>query len=203
MTTYPLDFSPRALLSAAIDSVRNPKAGVARLVATDLPTPVLWTALVAVVAVSVVMGQGALLLVAGGAPSGNAYLANPLVMWVIQLALLVVMVYAIHFVGQWMGGLGAFEDSLAIVVWLQFIMACLQVLQTVMIVFAPPIADVIGIVGLGLFLWLLTAFVAAVHGFASLGMVFVMILVSAFGITFVMSLILSVLGIATPGDFNV
>jgi hypothetical protein len=203
MTTQNLDFTPRGLVAAAIATLRNPRGMATAVIRAELPASVLWTMLVAVVAVSVVMGQGSLILATGGAALANPYLANPMVMWGIQLALLVVMVYAIHFIGRAMGGMGVFEDTLALVVWLQFVMACLQVLQTAALFLVPPVADVIGIVGLVVFLWLLTQFIAVAHKFKSLGMVFVMIIVSAFGITFLLSLVLAMLGLANPGDFNV
>jgi len=203
MTTQPLDYTPRGLASAAIDTLRNPRAGAARVLAENLPAPVLWTMLVTVVALSVVLGQGSLLVVTGGAAADNPYLANPLVMWGLQCALLFVMVHAIHHIGRAMGGQGVFEDTLALVVWLQFVMACLQVVQTAALFILPPVADIIGIVGLVVFMWLLTQFTAVAHGFTRLGMVFVMIILSAFGITFLLSIVLSMLGIVVPGDLNV
>lgn len=203
MTMQSLDYTPRGLVFAAIDTLRNPRAAAARIIAENLPAAVLWTMLVAVVAVSVVLGQGSLLVATGGAAVDNPYLANPLVMWGLQCALLVVMVHAIHHIGRAMGGQGVFEDTLALVVWLQFVMACLQVVQTAALFILPPVADIIGVVGLVVFLWLLTQFIAAAHGFTRLGVVFVMILVSAFGITFLLSIVLSMLGIVVPGDFNV
>ena len=54
-----------------------------------------------------------------------------------------------------------------------------------------------------MFLWLLTNFVAVLHGFRSLGMVFVMIVVSAFAVTFVLSIVMSILGIVPSGVVNV
>ncbi len=203
MTTQSLDYTPRGLVSAAIDTLRNPRGVASRVIAENLPGPVLWTMLATVVAVSVVLGQGSLLLATGGAAADNPYLANPLVMWGLQCALLFVMVHAIHHIGRAMGGQGVFEDTLALVVWLQFVMACLQVVQTAALFVMPPVADIIGLIGLVVFMWLLTQFTALVHGFTRLGMVFVMIILSAFGITFLLSIVLSMLGIVVPGDFNV
>ena len=203
MTTQSLDFTPRGLVSAAIGTLRDPRAAATRVMAETLPASVLWTMLIVVVAVSVVLGQGSLILVAGGTVTDNPYLANPMVMWGLQCALLFVMVHAIHRIGRAMGGAGVFEDTLALVVWLQFVMACLQVVQTGALFILPPVADLIGIVGLVIFLWLLTHLTAAAHGFTQLGPVFLMILISAFGITFLLSLVLAMLGIVVPGDFNV
>jgi len=203
MTSQSLDYTPHGLATAAVATLRDPRGTAARITAEKLPTPVLWTMLATVVAVSVVLGQGSLMLVAGDPVTDNPYLANPLVMWGLQCGLLFVMVHAIHRIGRAMGGVGVFEDTLALVVWLQFVMACLQLVQTAALFILPPLADLIGIVGLVIFLWLLTHFTAAAHGFTQLGPVFLMILISAFGITFVLSLVLAMLGIVVPGDFNV
>lgn len=203
MTSDPIDYSPRGLVTAAVQTARDPRTAAARVMQERLPAPVLWMMLVAVVAASVVIGQGSMIFATSGAMLDNPYLANPLAMCVIQLGLLVVTVFAIHHIGRAMGGQGVFEDTLALIVWLQFVMACLQLVQTALMFLSPPLSDVVGIFGLVLFLWLLTHFVAAAHGFRSLGGVFMMIMASTFAITFLLSLVLAMLGIAAPGDFNV
>jgi len=48
---------------------------------------------------------------------------------------------------------------------------------------------------MGLFFWLLVNFIAALHGFTSLGMILVATILSAFGIIFGLSLILTLLGL--------
>ena len=171
--------------------------------AEGLPQHVLWMMLALVVAISVLLGQGSLLVSSSGGMLTNPYLANPLVMFVVQMAVLVVMIFATFHIGCWMGGMGGFGPTIALVTWLQFVLVCLQAVQTVALFVVPPFADVLGIAGLVLFLWLFTNFVAVLHGFKSLGLVFVMILMSAFGVTFVISLVLTILGISAPGDMNV
>ena len=52
-------------------------------------------------------------------------------------------------------------------IWLQFIMALLQAVQLVAVLILPLLAALLGLVGLGLFFWLLTGFVAELHGFRS------------------------------------
>jgi hypothetical protein len=49
-------------------------------------------------------------------------------------------------------------------------------------------------------MWLLTNFVAVIHGFRSLGQVFVMILVSLFVLAFVLSILLTLVGVTVPGQ---
>ena len=97
-----------------------------------------------------------------------------------------------------MGGTGSFEEAVLLMAWLQFIMICVQAVQAVALLVLPPLAGLIGIAGLFLFLWLLTNFVAVLHGFSSLIKVFLMILASAFGIAFGLSILLMLIGVTVP-----
>ncbi len=199
-----MDFTPGGLVGAVLRTIARPQDEAETVMAENLSPGALWTMLTIVVAISVVLGQGSLLLTD---PSGgiltNPYLANPLLMFVVQMAILVVMIFATYHIGQWMGGMGGFAPTIAVVTWLQFVLVCVQVVQTAAMFLLPPLADLLGIAGLVLFLWLFTNFVAVLHGFQSLGLVFVMILMSAFGVTFVISLILTMIGVTAPGAMNV
>ena len=79
------------------------------------------------------------------------------------------------------GGTGSFPDTLLAMVWLQFLMLGLQVIQLVLMVLFPPLAAIVNLAGFAIFLWLLTNFIAELHGFRSLlavfgGIIFGMIL---------------------------
>lgn len=203
MAVEQIPFTLRDLVTLAVATVRNPKEGARVVIGQNVPNPFLWQMMAVVVALSVVLGQGALLVLAGPGELAGPLMLNPAIMAGLQLAVLLVTVHAITWIGRSLGGTGSFDDALALMVWLQFIMICLQVVQVAAMMVAQPVADMIGIAGLALFLWLLTNFVAVLHGFKSLGLVFVMILASALGLVFLMSLALSILGIVTPGDLNV
>jgi hypothetical protein len=56
----------------------------------------------------------------------------------------------------------------------------LQLAQLVVDMISPVMAGIIGLGGFVLFLWLMTAFIAELHGFRSRGLVFVGMVVSAF-----------------------
>jgi hypothetical protein len=130
---------------------------------------------------------------------GTEMAIPPIVTGVIQLILLVIVIVAQHMIGRAMGGTGTLPEGILLITWLQFIMVCLQVVQTLALVVLPPLAGLIGIAGLAIFLWLLTHFIAALHGFKSLAQVFVMVLVSAFGLAFVLSILLTMAGVTMPG----
>jgi hypothetical protein len=184
------------LVAMAWRSVKNPREGAAEILALGVPREALWPALALVVVLSILLANVTALLLAGDAAA--AMPVGPAATGFIQLALLVVMVFAVFWIGRAMGGTGSFEESVLIVAWLQFIMVCLQVVQAGILVISTPVAEIFGLLGALVFLWLLTNFVAVLHGFSSLFQVFVMILVSAFGIAFGLSIILTLIGVTMP-----
>ncbi|MEM1363314.1 MAG: Yip1 family protein [Pseudomonadota bacterium] len=199
MAVEQIEFTLRDLLSRAIETVRNPQDGARLVIGQNIPMPILWQMMFAVVALSVVLGQGLMIFLAEPTSLAGPLVWNPMLMAGVQVAVLMISVYAVHWIGHAMGGTGTFEDALALMIWLQFIMICLQIVQLAAMMLAQGLADIIGLAGVVLFLWLLTNFVAVLHGFRSLGLVFVMILGSLLGIIFVLSLVLSILGFAVPG----
>ena len=73
-------------------------------------------------------------------------------------------------------------------VWLQLLMLALQVLQLIATLVAPPFAGIIGLAGFALFLWLMTAFIAELHGFRSRGRVFLGLVLTGLGTGFVLGI---------------
>ncbi|TYB91052.1 Yip1 family protein [Oceaniovalibus sp. ACAM 378] len=188
------------LLPMAVETVRDPRTVADRLMGLNLSREILWQALALVVVVSILLAEvGNILLTSMSGMSAPAFFVSPLRMGLIQLSLLVLVVFAVFWFGRACGGTGRFQDGLVLVVWLQFMMVCLQVLQTLAILVFPALAWIIGIFGLVLFLWLLTNFIAIAHGFKSHAKVFLMIVASSFGFAFGLSLILALIGVSVPG----
>jgi hypothetical protein len=183
------------LFPLARDTVSDPRDGYRRVRALGLRRGDLWQALAAVTALSVILAEVSLRVVAGqGAEPAFAILADPLTTALIQFALLATMAYAIFWGGRMLGGVGSFPDALLAIVWLQFILACLQILQAVTLLVAPFIAGLIGVAGLVLFFWLLSGFVAQLHGFYSRGRVLAGIVIGLLGMSFALTLVLILIG---------
>ena len=189
MTAGQLDFSVRGLFAAVVETVRNPRDMAARLVAMDLPLPVIWTMLGAVSAVSVVLVEGSLFLVETPGEEGAGTLPNPFLMFGLQLVLSALLASITHQVGRVLGGKGRFAEALLLITWLQVVMAGMQVLQVLLLLVAPPLADVAGVAAGLLFIWLFAAFAAVLHRFRSVGMG----LATAFGSIVVIGLLLGLL----------
>lgn len=114
-------------------------------------------------------------------PLSAFMLASPFRTALFQWFFLALSVVLIDRVGRAFGGQGNFADALLVVVWLQLLTLALQLLQLVATLVAPPLAGIIGIGGFVVFLWLMTAFIAELHGFRSRGRVFVGMVLTALG----------------------
>ena len=178
------------------ETLSDPQEAARRLMAINPPMEARWLGLAVVVVLSVLLGQtGVMLATRGEAPIVMGVGASAFV----QGGVLLLMVYAAHVVGRLFGGGGTFPDAVLLVSWLQFLMVALQLVQVVALLLIPPLSGMIGIIAIVLFLWVLTNFVAVLHGFTSLGKVFGMILVTFMAVAFAVAFLLALLGIQGPG----
>jgi len=181
------------LLRMARDTVTSPREGAEEVLKLGLPRQILMVFFLLIVVLSALLGEVVSLIASAGAPEEPQINAIPLA--IIQAFILLGIAFAATRIGQAFGGIGKFEDALALVIWLQFIILCVQVIQIVAFIVVPPLAGLVTVLSVGLFLWLLVNFIATMHGFTSLGMVFVMTIVSGVVILFGLSLLLTLLGL--------
>lgn len=188
---------PGQLLRMARQTVSNPRDGAAVILKLHLPMRALWLAFGLVIVLSMFLGEAVALLM--GPPDQAAMppemMVSPITMGVIQAAFLFLVAHGMARIGHLFGGSGDFQGALALIVWLQFIFLVVQVIQLAAMLVVPPVAGLITILAMGLFFWLLVNFIATLHGFSSLGLIFVMTILTAFGFVFVLSLVLTMLGL--------
>ncbi len=179
------------LLKLALMTAQQPRLGARVVLGQNLPMAARWTALAFTAIASALSIHLTLALM----PPSEAVLPGPVMLAILQGGVMLVTAVAIHNIGRWRGGRGRFEDAVLLMAWLQFTMLCLQVVQMAVMLVAPLLADMIGLAGIVLFLWLLTAFVAELHGFSSLGAVFAGIMGTIFALALLLSVVLaSVIG---------
>lgn len=168
------------LQSLAQLTLRDPRQAARVLLAEEVPLRARTAGLILVAVVAAVLVS---LQVAANPqpldPISALMLASPFRAAAMQWLFLALSVVLIDRVGRAFGGQGSFADALLIVVWLQLLTLVLQVLQLVATFVAPPLAGVIGLGGLVLFLWLMTSFIAELHGFRSRGLVFLGMVLTA------------------------
>jgi hypothetical protein len=175
-------------------TLEDPRRGVRAVLNLGIPLPARTAALLLVAVGSALLTHlGFLLLPPSEDPVMAFITGSPLRTAVVQWVILACTVVLIDRVGRARGGTGNLADALLIVVWVQVIMLGLQVVQLVALLVAPPLAMIINLGGLALFFWLLTNFIAELHGFASRGAVFVGIVVTGFAVAFVLIFVLTLI----------
>lgn len=93
--------------------------------------------------------------------------------WVVLTGLgMLISTSLVYQVGRWFGGRGQFADALVLMAWLQFIQVGIAAAQMIALLLIPPLGGMIEIASLVITLWLLTGFIAELHGFSSAGRVF-------------------------------
>lgn len=195
-----MDLTLKALIGAAVDTIRDPRAGARKIMNLSASRKQRWEILALIVVLSAVLAQLSYLLAGqSDATIAGPFPSNPITLGIVQAVLLVAMVFATHFIGRRVGGTGGFDDAILLVAWLQFIMICLQVLQTIALFFIPAVSMLIGVAGLLLFFWLLANFIAELHGFKSLTAIFIGIILSMLAFAIAMSILLGLFGLYLPG----
>lgn len=185
---------PKFLFRLAVETIRDPKAGATEILVRLPNRAALWLAFALMVVASLIMGE-VVGMIMEAPVEGPLTGQSPLALGLLQGMMLFLTVHAITHIGRLCGGTGEFDGALALITWLQFIFFLIQIFQIFLLLTAPLVAGLVTIVALGLFFWLLVNFIAVLHGFPSVGMVFFMTLVSFVSILFLLSLVLSVLGI--------
>ncbi|MFY0691298.1 MAG: YIP1 family protein [Paracoccaceae bacterium] len=172
-------------------TITNPREGATTILSFSFGRDVLWMIMALIVVSSGVLSRLASMLAPpSGAPELTAqFLTSPLLSAIVVLGVLMIMVICTHFVGRGFGGTGEFNESLSLVIWLQAIMLMIQVVQLGVLLISPFLASLIGFGSVALFLWLYVNFVAVLHGFTSIPLVLVGIMVSMFAVGFGLSII--------------
>jgi hypothetical protein len=187
-----MDLTLPTLAALLRETLRDPRGTARQLMAQNLPPQAAWIGAAAIAALSAIIAHLTFAAMAMR-QGGTAPLPPPVMTAVFQYLVLVGTVLGVHHIGRRFGGQGSFQDALLLVVWLQFILLCVQAAQLVAVILLPPLADLLSIVGLVLFFWLLAAFVAELHGFASMGRVLAGILGMLLAAAMVLAMLLSLI----------
>lgn len=186
-----MDLSLSALLAAVRFTVQNPREGARMVMRANVPVPARWIALAIMAILSAVLAHVSFGMMPPEmrAQMGTA-MASPFRTAIFQAALMLIATHAIVWIGRWRGGIGTFNDALILMVWLQFILLILQVLQIAFQVLLRPMAEVVGYLSVAVFIWLLSNFIAEVHGFKSVGKTFIGVMVTMLAMGFVLALVM-------------
>jgi hypothetical protein len=178
-------------------TLADPRQAARVVMRLPMPLQARWAAvaLMAVLSAFLMQGMAALMPPAIG-PDGQEVPTITPFFWAGMVGFGMVMTALLAFaVGRWRGGRGELADAVILVAWLQFIQLLIVVLQLVVLVVFPLLAPVVEVGAVLVFVWLLVNFVAEMHGFRSLGMVFLGIVLTFVAAVFGMTMLLMMLGI--------
>jgi hypothetical protein len=186
-----MDLSLSTLLQLARFTVQSPREGARMVMRADLPMPARWVALALMAVVSSLMAHLSMRLMPMESQAQmGGMMASPIQTAILQAALMLVSVHAVYHIGRWRGGQGSFADALILMGWLQFLLLILQVVQIVTQIILPPLSNLIGFVSIGIFLWLISNFIAELHRFSSVFKTMLAVLATLFAAGFILSLLL-------------
>lgn len=184
------------LIRAAIETVQAPRKAARQIMAVQMPRSARWQVLGLITVVSAILAYISLLVSAAvnGVDLTQEMNTSPFMLAISQAVVLFVSVLAIDRFGRAAGGTGTLDDAILLVAWAQIVLACLQVVQIAMLLVLPSFALLLGFAGMVLLFVLTTVFVAELHGFRSLGLVFASVLVVMLLMATILNFIFRLLG---------
>lgn len=117
-------------------------------------------------------------------------MAAPLGLAVFQLAGTLFTCFLMHRVGRLFGGRGDWPETLVLMAWLQVVMTLLQVVQLLLALSIPILAVPVALFTIFSYVFLLSHFTAALHGFASVSKVLGGIIATAVAVTLLLAVLL-------------
>jgi hypothetical protein len=196
-----MEWNLPTLLSALRYSLQSPRDAIRQVIDSDPPMTARWIALLLVAIASTFLTLlGQRLVPSEELPAAFAWsMDSPLSLAASLVVMLYVSAHLLFRLGRFRNGRGSFDDSLTVMIWLQIIMLAVQAVQLALHVLLPPFALAANLAGLVLFFWLLTNFVAELHGFESLTRTFFGILVALVGLTLLLGFGLALVIAVTVG----
>jgi hypothetical protein len=120
---------------------------------------------------------------------------SPFLMGIVQFVLLIVVAIGTFLIGRAFGGTGSFHASIQAMVWLNFVVVLIELVELPLYIFGLWIVAPVNLATMVFAIWLSVNAIAELHGFQSLMKVLAGMIGSVFVVSFV---ILMVLGLFVP-----
>lgn len=170
----------RAILGASIDRARH------------------FELFLLVITLSGALGQLTIILLPVPDPPEGTPQITGLTIAALVGASILLLTFIIYLGGRFFGGSGDPRDAMLLVLWAQFLMTLLQSVELLVALILPGAAGILALVAIVFLLWLLTNFAAELHGFDSLARTFVGLIAAMFGLSIVLSIVLTLLYSLAP-----
>lgn len=176
-----------------ITSIKDPASAARSLMALQLPSQALWTALALVAVLNTALFTLSNLLMPGPSPL-PAVFSSPMVYFSIVMVGLTLTTYALYWVGRWFNGKGSVADIMVLIVWLQLLRVLAQAAVLVLVMTLPFLAMLVVFAVTLIGVYMLVHFVDQAHRFGSVGRSAMVLIASLLAIVFGLSLIVAFFG---------
>ena len=190
-------------LALARLTLRDPQRAARILMQNQLGRPVLIEAAVLVVTLEVLaafIGQWINPVPQSGFAA--SMFSSPLLLTIMQIAVLYLTVLAVFLIGRIFGGTGLFDQTLQLMLWLQLLTLAVEVAEIPLFLILGNAQSLIGLITLATAIfatWLTVNFIAVLHGFSSLLKVFAGLMGTSIILAFLLMVFLVRFGLIEPG----
>lgn len=191
------------LARLTILTLQSPREGAEAVLAHTHARQFLWALLALATVLSVLMVQ--VMRFAFPQPPDTAIMpfqSAPLLFALIMWGSLVLMVFCVYYIGRAFGGTGSFQDSLLVVIWMQFLLMVSQALQILLAIVSLGLAALLGVGFIIYWVWIFASFITVLHGFQNrgtvLGGMFAAMMGVMLGLSMLTSLIAILFGVEMP-----
>ncbi len=195
-----MNFDWGTLFGMALQTVVEPRKVARDVQSVDLPRQTLWEILGLLLVAATFLGViGSILFPVD--PANNAFgplATDPVMMGIAQGSTSVLTVFVIYWIGRAVGGTGSFDAALLTVIWMQFVALIVALGVLFLGIFAPGLSLLLTGMGMVMSFWILSHFIAEMHGFRSAALVFAGILTTGILLMLGMSIILGMITFFIP-----
>lgn len=188
----------RDLIQLAIKTLREPKRCLRIVLDIVITMPELMQATALVVLLSMILPIISLMLQPIEVQQAmSAFSSNPIPIFILQVFIILGSAGLITTFGKMFQGYGTFKETLTAMVWLQFVLLGVQILQLLVSIIAPGFNAAFFLGSVLMMIYLTISFIMEIHGFNNLAAVTISFFGCFFALIIALSILLALFGI-TP-----
>ncbi len=182
----------------ALLTLRDPTSAASVILGWNLSKEAVWTAIALVSVVITMLSTLSNMIFPVPAPL-NAIVGNPFVYFAVAFGGFLATVYAIFWAGRMLGGRGAIDDLMVLLLWLQALRAAAQIAILLCLIIAPVMASFLVLFVAVATLWVFVQFISVGLQLNSLLRAIVVLIIGAAVLIAGLSFLLSLVGFSAVG----
>lgn len=184
-----------SLLGLAVETLQKPKKCLRIILDIVITMPELLHATALIAALSTILSIVLLLIEPVDVQNAlSALSANPIPLFIVQMATFLGIAALITYVGRLFQGHATFKEALTALVWLQFILFGVSIVQLILGFIVPFLSPIVFLFSMMIMIHLTVSFIMEIHGFTNVFAVIAGIFGTFFSIAFILAIIFSMLG---------